>query len=284
MNSMKDSSSSSDDTSDDDDDEIAAGSDQDGASKLLEKAKEKTLKAMDDDDDDETLKSGVLSLPFMVRGLKKKKEAAYEVAKLALEEYETSLKQVDDTSEPDNTKKGTASGRRVFGVAKKQAAEPARKIERDIDYGTSDSEDDFKALESNEVDRDEGNDMQKVVKLDPVAHREVSNGCQAHGLENYDDIVGATKPKTTYEVALFATGSWRKMTSEKEVDAETKTSPKVGEPALQHQDQEVDYGSDTESEEEMVDGILSTGTKSTYELPSQADLIHQAFAGDDIEE
>ncbi|KAK6937365.1 hypothetical protein RJ641_030873 [Dillenia turbinata] len=283
MNSMKDSSSSSDDTSDDDDDEIAVGSDQDGASKLLEKAKEKTLKAMDDDDD-ETLKSGVLSLPFMVRGLKKKKEAAYEEAKLALEEYETSLKQLDDTSEPDNTKIGTASGRRVFGAAKKQATQPAKKIKRDIDYGTSDSEDDFKALESNEVDFDEGNDLQKVVKLDPVALREVSDSRQAPGLENYDDIIGDTKPKTTYEVALFASGSWKKMMGKNEVDAETKASPKVAEPALQHQDQEVDYGSDTESEEEMVDGILSAGTKSTYELPSQADLIHQAFAGDDVEE
>lgn len=34
----------------------------------------------------------------------------------------------------------------------------------------------------------------------------------------------------------------------------------------------------------MVDGILSSGHKSTYELPSQAELIQRAFAGDDVEE
>lgn len=64
MNSMKDgSSSSSDDTSDED--VYSAGSDQARASKLLEKAKEKTLNLLDEDD--EVPKSGVLSLPFMVK-------------------------------------------------------------------------------------------------------------------------------------------------------------------------------------------------------------------------
>ena len=48
------------------------------------------------------------------------------------------------------------------------------------------------------------------------------------------------------------------------------------------QDDDEDSGSD--SEEEMVDGILSSGPKSTYELPSQAELIQRAFAGDDVEE
>lgn len=34
----------------------------------------------------------------------------------------------------------------------------------------------------------------------------------------------------------------------------------------------------------MVDGFLTVSDgKETYELPSQADLIHQAFAGDDVE-
>lgn len=34
----------------------------------------------------------------------------------------------------------------------------------------------------------------------------------------------------------------------------------------------------------MVDGILSSGPKTAYELPSQAELIQRAFAGDDVEE
>ena len=41
--------------------------------------------------------------------------------------------------------------------------------------------------------------------------------------------------------------------------------------------------SDSESEGRMVDGILSSGSKS-YELPSQAELIRQAFAADDVED
>lgn len=34
----------------------------------------------------------------------------------------------------------------------------------------------------------------------------------------------------------------------------------------------------------MVDGILSSANKPTYELPSQAELIRRAFAGDDVED
>ena len=48
--------------------------------------------------------------------------------------------------------------------------------------------------------------------------------------------------------------------------------------------QEVGGDSDTEDEGQMVDGILSSGMKATYELPSQAELIRHAFAGDDVEE
>lgn len=45
----------------------------------------------------------------------------------------------------------------------------------------------------------------------------------------------------------------------------------------------MDQDSDGDSEEKMVDGFLSSSPKHDYELPSQADLIHQAFAGDDVE-
>ena len=33
----------------------------------------------------------------------------------------------------------------------------------------------------------------------------------------------------------------------------------------------------------MIDGMLSSGTKQTYELPSNEELIKRAFAGDDVE-
>ena len=34
----------------------------------------------------------------------------------------------------------------------------------------------------------------------------------------------------------------------------------------------------------MLDGILSSEHKSSYKLPSQAELIREAFAGDDVQE
>lgn len=44
-----------------------------------------------------------------------------------------------------------------------------------------------------------------------------------------------------------------------------------------------DNASDSEGGQ-MVDGILSSGPKPSYELPSQADLIREAFAADDVED
>lgn len=47
---------------------------------------------------------------------------------------------------------------------------------------------------------------------------------------------------------------------------------------------DIGYENDSDSEGQMVDGILSSGTMATYELPSQEDLIRRAFAGDDVED
>lgn len=41
--------------------------------------------------------------------------------------------------------------------------------------------------------------------------------------------------------------------------------------------------SDTDNEGQMVDGILTSASKPSYELPSQEELIRQAFAADDVE-
>ena len=114
MNSIKYSSSSGD--SSDEDDDFSADSDQKGALKLLEKAKEKILKVLGDDEMPEMI--WVLSLPFMVKGLKKRKQAADEEATIALDEYESSLKQLEDRTEAKSLKTGNLSGRRVFGAPK----------------------------------------------------------------------------------------------------------------------------------------------------------------------
>ncbi|XP_059625658.1 uncharacterized protein C57A7.06 [Cornus florida] len=294
MNSMRDSSSSDDSSNEDDGDENASGSDQDRASKLLEKAKEKTLKVIDKDD--ESPKSGVLSLPFMVRGLKKQKEAANEEAKLALQEYESSLKQLEDKSDAESLKTRISSGRRVFGAPKKQVEESNNMIKSDNYFGNSDSEDNFEAKEDINIGRYRSNNLHRDVNIDPDLLREKSEVCQDPVIKSFDAIVEDPRPNTTYEVAIFASDSLKKMEklpkkdneqmkSEKRVDASIKKSPSVGVPSLHDQDRrEVGDDSETESEGHMVDGILSSGTKSTYELPSQADLIHRAFAGDDVED
>lgn len=68
-NSMHDDESSSDDSTEDDDDDDDISGDEDDASKLklLENGKNRTLEVLGEDDDDDMPKSGVLSLPFMVR-------------------------------------------------------------------------------------------------------------------------------------------------------------------------------------------------------------------------
>ncbi|KAK8718117.1 hypothetical protein V6N13_045363 [Hibiscus sabdariffa] len=158
INTVNDSSSSSDSSSDEDD----KVSDDDRASELLEKAKEKTLKVLEDDE--ELPNSGVLSLPFMVRGMKKRKEEAMEEAKLALQEYE----QLEDTNGAVNSKPATSSGRRVFGRANSEVSDSNKntktdEMKMDNYYGNSDSEDDFKARANINIEGGRRNDVEKDV-------------------------------------------------------------------------------------------------------------------------
>ncbi|KAL5857809.1 hypothetical protein ACOSQ3_005267 [Xanthoceras sorbifolium] len=283
MNTMKDSSSSSgsDDSDEEDVDENSAGSDQDEASKLFAKAKEKTLKVLQEDDEVPT--SGVLSLPFMVRGLKKRKEEAVEEAKLALQEYESSLKELEDTGGEENAKVGITSGRRVFGVAKRDVPVPgpSNKMKTDDYYRNTDSEDDLD--ENIDVGNGMKNDLQKDINVDSGFLNEDAEVCQDSVFKSFDDVVKDPGPKTSHDVAIFASGTWKKMKSGNKVDANIKKSTKVGKPVLQNQE-ELAEESDTDSEGQMVDGILSAAPKPSYELPSQEELVRLAFAGDDVED
>ncbi|XP_058202992.1 uncharacterized protein C57A7.06 [Rhododendron vialii] len=294
MNSMKESTSSDDSSDEDDDIDISDISDEGHAPKLLEKAKEKTLEVIEEED--EVPKSGVLSLPFMVRGLKKRKEAADEEAKLALEEYESTLKQLGDKTVQEKVKSGTTTGRRVFGAPKKKVEESSKKVKVDNYYGNSDSEDNLEAKEDIDAGQDGSSNFQKGVNVDPDLLREESEIGHDPVFKNFDDIVKDPGSKTTYEVAIFTSDTWKKMKktsandnkqikSGKEVDVNVKNSSKVLEPTLNDQDlEEIGYENDSDSEGQMVDGILSSGTMATYELPSQEDLIRRAFAGDDVED
>ncbi|XP_034229675.1 U3 small nucleolar RNA-associated protein 14-like, partial [Prunus dulcis] len=269
MNSMKDgSSSSSDDTSDEDDvDVYSAGSDQARASKLLEKAKEKTLNLLDEDD--EVPKSGVLSLPFMVRGLKKRNEAAAEEAKLALQEYESWSNQLEDSNGADNAKVAPPSGRMVFNASKKEAPESSNKtqsddkIRSDNYYGNSDSEDDFEPKENVDIREDRSSDLQNNGGINPVLLHKESKNHKDSLFKNFDDIVQDPGPKTTHEVSIFASGTWKKMKGGNNADANANKPTRPLESVVLNQNfqepvKDLDEYSDADSEGQMVDGILTS--------------------------
>ncbi|CAK7348320.1 unnamed protein product [Dovyalis caffra] len=283
MNSMKD-SSSSDDSSDEEHSENAGGSDQDEASMLLAKARVKTQQALEEDD--EVPDSGVLALPFMKRALKKKKEAADEEGRLAIQEFELSLKQTEDTDGAENSKKGAVSGRRVFGASKMQVVEPKSKIRSSSI--SSDSEAELEAEEDIDVGFSRTDDMQKNINVSSVL-LDVDANIPQDSVLKISEIVRERGPKTTYEVSMLQSDTWKKQmsSSANEVDTNGKRSRKVAEPVTHNQDielEEVGEDSDSDSEGQMVDGILSLGNKSSYKLPSQAELIREAFAGDDVQE
>lgn len=283
MNSMKDSSSSDDSSYEEDDD--FDSEDEDGASKLLEKAKEKTIKLMELED--EVPDSGVLSLPFMVRGLEKRKEAANEEAKHALEEYESSLKQRDSKA-AKGQKDGISSGRRVFGAPQKQTEQANFKQRSDVDNYGSDSEDIIEENDNADAGHVKHNNSQKDVNIDLDVLREGLDSCHDSVFESIEDVVDNPGPRTTYEVSVFASGSWKKMKSKGKadpmLDGSTKNKPGAAEPSVDnHIGEEVDEDSDTDSGGQMIDGVLSSGTKQTYELPTNEELIRRAFAGDKVE-
>lgn len=287
MNTMSDDSNSDDSSDSDAGDDVSGGSDQEGKLKMLERAKQKTLEVLEDD---EIPNSGLLSLPFMARGLEKKKAAAEEEAKLALQEYEASLKQPEDKN---NLETAASCGRRVFGAPKQQIQYSSEKVKSNNYYGNTDSEDDVETKEDVDARHARKSFVHKDVTVDPSVLRDKSQIGHDDLFKNFDEIVKDPGTKTTYDVALFANNSWRKkqnqprnaeqMKSKIEVDANGKNSSEVMEPALDEQE-EAENDSDTEGNIRMVDGILSAVDDSKYELPSQAELIRRAFAGDDVEE
>ncbi|KAK1316198.1 hypothetical protein QJS10_CPA05g00380 [Acorus calamus] len=253
MSSMKE-NSSSEESSDEDEDELSAEEDGNGASKLLTRAKEKMSKVLDEED--EMPKSGLLSLPFMARSLKKKKEAALEEAQLAIQELDSSLKQLEDSNGAESPHLQPASGRKVFGPTSQQSQKSINKARPDNTARSSDSEDEFEIKEDADLGREKNLGSDREVQIAPELLREETDVGQETMFKSIDDIVKDPGPKTTYEVSMFVSDSWKKR---------------------------IDHENDTDTEEEMVEGTLTLGAKTEYELPSQADLIHSAFAADDVE-
>jgi U3 small nucleolar RNA-associated protein 14 len=190
MNSTNDGSSSDES---DDEEELSCGSDQDTPSKLIAKAREKTLKTMEDDD---VPNSGLLSLPFMARAMKKKNEEANEEAKRAFGEY----KELENFGGEDNPKKSAdVSGRRVFGATSKVEAPKESKKDSDNFYDNSDSDNDMEGIENNDLGA-VGDTASPARNTGAITETEKCCG----DVEN-------PASKTTFDVALFASGSWKKV-------------------------------------------------------------------------
>lgn len=94
--------------------------------------------------------------------MKKREEAAAEEAKLAIQEFESFSKQLNN-SETENMNTETTSGRRTFGAMKKSAPKPKKKMESDNYYGDSDGEDDTEATEGAD---DAGDDKNSSLIVD----------------------------------------------------------------------------------------------------------------------
>ncbi|KAI7744563.1 hypothetical protein M8C21_012837 [Ambrosia artemisiifolia] len=301
-NSMHDGETSSDDSMDDDDEDISGDEDDASKLKLLEKGKKRTLEVLEEDDD--VPKSGLLSLPFMVRGQKKKKEAADEEARLALEEFDSSLKQLEGDDDVKNKNIGSLGGRKVFGAQKKQVSQSKIKVNnKDNYFDNSDSEDDGDITEDVKDKHDRIN-TQKDVTIDTNILREESEvGHDPLFKVSFDDISKDSGPKIEYDVSLVHTNTSKKKRDNKKhsnrVESGKKAKvmkPEVVEPAAKvmkskvaepasNKDVDIEHGdddSDTDGEIRMVDGVITSGTD--YELPSQDDLIKRAFAGDEVED
>ncbi|KAG6471777.1 U3 small nucleolar RNA-associated protein 14-like [Zingiber officinale] len=286
MNSIEDNSddddNSTDDNDNDDSDELLSEKGKKNVSKLLNKAKESTLKALEDAS--VLPKSGVFALPFMERGLKKQQDAVEEEARMALDEYDASLRQHEKGHDIKNPKSAKVSGRKVFGPLKDKLQKSHKRTKTFNDDHNSDSEGGSDTIDHADVDEEVNNPAQNA-NLGPASDDDSENA--THSIfKSFDDIVKEPGPKTTFEVAIFASDSWKKINGENVVDAgSTKAAAIQNSQMLTHlpEPEDMDQDSDGDSEEKMVDGFLSSSPKRDYELPSQADLVHQAFAGDDVE-
>ncbi|XP_059306534.1 uncharacterized protein LOC132057976 [Lycium ferocissimum] len=182
-----------------------------------------------------------------VRGLKRRKEAADEEAKLALADYESSLKELEDNNEPKTQGTNISTGRRVFGAQKKQASEqPKKKVTSDNYYGDSDSEGEIDAREIGISAREENNFSEREVHFDPNALREESEIGHDSLFKSFDDIARDPNSRTSYEVSIFAADSWKKMNDSlvkgkqtKSANAKSASSSQITEPVVSKPDGEI---------------------------------------------
>eukprot|EP01018_Ginkgo_biloba_P014744 Gb_36334 [translate_table: standard] len=182
IHSMNDGSSSGESSSGDEDNaEIPLNSDNTCNSKVLAKAKEETLKILGGDEE-ETPKSGLLSLPFMVRGMEKRKKQAHDEAAAAFKEYESALRIGNNDVETGIEANDGSSGRLVFGElnrqTRKKGSHKSSKNEFDdmfMDKGSGSEGDSENEMHQDLAQDYSGTSFQKQVKTGPRIAFEESN-------------------------------------------------------------------------------------------------------------
>ena len=100
--------------------------------------------------------------------MEKRKEAAVEEANLAFQEYEDSLKKLENSGGSEDPKAASTSGRRVFGMAKAQMSDTSNKVKSDNCYDGSDSEDDLGTSKSGNIENEGSDLLHKDVNKDLV--------------------------------------------------------------------------------------------------------------------
>lgn len=174
--------------------------------------------------------------------MEKRKEATIEEVNLTVQEYEDSMMKLEDSGGSEDPKVASTSGRRVFGMAKAQTIGADNKVELDKFYNNSDSEDDFEAKKSGSIENEGSDHLQKDVINDSVLNQENINTLKESVFkvinflfswtsqmfvllngyntfyafleiwsQNFDEIVKNPGPKTTYEVSIFASDTWKKV-------------------------------------------------------------------------
>ncbi|KAF8739203.1 hypothetical protein HU200_013924 [Digitaria exilis] len=274
MNSMKD-DYSSEESSDDDED------DNDSEAKILNRGKERILKVLEEDK--EITNSGVFLLPFMERAMKKQEGAAYEDARQALEEYDDPLRKLEDDSTERNEDSIKVTGKRTFGPAKNTPKDVNKKQKLE------ESENSYSEYDSDAAQHFGNNEA--TAKKDDVQLGTALLDDKQNSLNNsFDDILKNRGSKTTFEIGMLAGDSWKTVKSSKGNDNsnvngitnKSKLQAPIIVPNPKKKDSNPD--SDSDSDEDMVEGFFTiSNTKENYELPSQAELICQAFTSDDVE-
>lgn len=106
--------------------------------------------------------------------MEKRRAETIEDVNLTLQEYEDSMKKLEDSGGSEDPKDASTSGRRVFGMAKAKTIDAGNnKVKLDKFYDNSDSEDDLDARKSGNFENGGSDLAQTDVVNNSVLNQEV---------------------------------------------------------------------------------------------------------------